>query len=431
MRKTNTAFIFFLLGIIFISPLYPQQEVVMRIKEGMPIIPVAVPEIVIAADSPELNSAASTLREVIISDLKYSRVFSPLPEDYYKWIDPLNPEDIEFKKWESIQAKLLLSGEISQNPDGSLLFEAKIYDVKSARFIKGKKYQSDQSLLRLLAHKISNEFMKIYGEPPIFTTKIVFVSNRNGNDELYMMDYDGHNQTRLTFNKTRDYMPAWSSDGKTIVYTAYNDQKAALYLFNPFEGTRTLVTDHGTSFGADFSFDGKKLAYCSTEDESNSEIYVCDSSGKNIKRLTYNNAIDTAPSWSPNNREIAFTSDRLGSPQIYIMDAEGTHVRRRSFGGNYHDAPAWAPTGDRIIYVSRVAAVFDLYVLNLRTDRIIKLTEGYSRNESPSWSPDGRHIVFSSNRIGSIQLYSIDYDGSNLRRLTSKGENKLPNWSRK
>ncbi len=431
MRKIHITAALFLLSFLSTGLLSPQQEVVMRIREGMPVIPVAVPEIITSSDSPELRSAASTLREVIISDLKYSRVFSPLPEDYYKWIKPLDPENIIFKDWESIQAKLLISGEMSQNKDGSLLFESKIYDVKSTRFIKGKKYQSDKSLLRLVGHKISNELMITYGEPPLFTTKIIFVSNRNGNDELYMMDYDGHNQTRLTFNKTRDYMPAWSADGDTIAYTAYNEGTAALYLFNPFEGKRTLITDHGTSFGPDFSYDGKKMTFCSTEDESNSEIYAADSNGKNIKRLTFNNAIDTAPSWSPNNREIAFTSDRLGSPQIYIMDAEGTNVRRRSFGGNYHDAPAWAPTGDRIVYVSRVAAVFDLYVLNLRTDRIIKLTEGYSRNESPSWSPDGRHIIFSSNRTGTIHIYSIDYDGTNLRRLTSKGENKLPNWSRK
>jgi len=424
------ASVLFLVLFSFTHHLNPQQEVVMRIREGMPIIPVAVPKIITSDPSQELSSAASIIREVIISDLKYSRVFSPLPEDYYKWIKPLDPENIIFRDWESIQAKLLLSSEMSQNEDGSFLFEAKIYDVKSTRFIKGKKYQSDQELLRLVGHKISNEFMKIYGESPIFTTKIVFISNRDGNDELYMMDYDGHNQIRLTFNKTRDYMPAWSTDGKTIVYTAYNNEKAALYLYNPFEGQRSLITDHGTSFGADFSYNGEKIAFCSTEDESNSEIYVSDSSGKGIKRLTYNNAIDTAPSWSPNNREIAFTSDRLGSPQIYIMDAEGSNVRRRSFGGNYHDAPAWAPTGDRIVYVSRVAAVFDLYVLNLRTDRIIKLTEGYSRNESPSWSPDGRHIIFSSNRTGTIQIYSIDYDGSHMRRLTSQGENKLPNWSR-
>jgi TolB protein len=112
------------------------------------------------------------------------------------------------------------------------------------------------------------------------------------------------------------------------------------------------------------------------------------------------------------------------------MDAEGSNVRRCSFGGNYHDSPSWSPTGDRIVYVSRVQAVFDLYILNLRTDEIIKLTEGYARNESPCWSADGRHIIFSSNRIGTIQLYSIDYDGANLKRLTSKGQNKLPDWAR-
>ncbi len=54
-----------------------------------------------------------------------------------------------------------------------------------------------------------------------------------------------------------------------------------------------------------------------------------------IKRLTFNSAIDTAPSWSPTGREIAFTSDRrAGTPQIYIMDAEGSNVRKVSFGGN-------------------------------------------------------------------------------------------------
>lgn len=415
------------------APLSAQQEVVMTIKEGMPVIPVAVPEFIARGDSEDVRSAARTLREVISADLKYSRVFNPLPNSYYEYIqgiDPAQPDKINFKDWESIQAKLLLVGDVSKDDQG-ILFEAKIYDVKAARFIKGKRYQTDPGLLRLAAHKMSNEFMLLYGEAPIFTSKIVFVSNRDGNDELYMMDYDGYNQTRLTFNQEKDYMPAWSADTQTIAYTHYADQRAGLYLLNPFEGERKLVYDKGTSFGANFSPDGSKMVFCSTEDESNSEIYVSNADGSNIRRLTYNRAIDTAPSWSPTGREIAFTSDRLGSPQIYVMDAEGTNVRRVSFGGNYHDAPAWSPTGDRIAYVSRVRAIFDLYILNLRSNQIIKLTEGFSRNESPAWSPDGRHLVFSSSRTGTIQLYSIDYDGANLKRLTSTGENKLPDWSRK
>jgi len=409
---------------------FAQQEVVMSIKEGMPIIPVAVPDIIVRDAAPGLQEAAKILRDVITADLKYSRVFTTLPANYYEYIRPLNPERIFFKDWESIQAKLLFVGEVSSADGEDILFEGKIYDVKSERFIVGKRYQAEKSLLRLVAHKISNEFMKIYGEPEIFTSKIVFVSNRDENDELYMMDYDGYNQTRLTFNKIKDYMPSWSVDGSKIAYTVYQNQLAGLYMLDVFAGKRSAIFTKGTSYGASFSPNGKKMLFCSTGDESNAELYIAESDGTRCKRLTFNKAIDTAPSWSPTNREIAFTSDRGGTPQIYIMDAEGSNVRRMSFGGNYHDAPAWAPTGDRIAYVSRVYAIFDIYILNLQSQQIIKLTESNARNESPCWSPDGRHLIFSSNRSGSIQLYTIDYDGTHFRRLTSQGTNKLPDWSR-
>lgn len=418
--------------IIFLAVLilHPQQEVVISIKEGMPAIPLALPDFMVRSSSPETKAIAQELHKIISDDLKYSRVFQLLPKSYYSYIRPLNPEEIFFKDWESIQANILFVGEVPESEGKKILFEGKIYDVKAGRLIFGKRYQSEKALLRLVAHKMADEIMKIYGERELFTSKIVFISNRDGNDELYMMDYDGHNQTRVTFNKKQDYMPAWSADGKKIAYTSYRNNRAGLYILNPFEGEIIEVVSKGTNFAPTFSPDGKKLAFCSTLEEGNPEIYVATSEGKKIKRLTFNKAIDTAPSWSPTSREIAFTSDRGGTPQIYIMDAEGSNVRRISFGGSYHDAPAWSPAGGRIAYVSRVDQIFDIYALNLRTEQVVKLTESNARNETPSWSPDGRHLVFSSNITGTIQLYTIDYDGFNLRRLTSKGESKLPDWSR-
>jgi len=429
MKKT-LAFLCAILIVCGVILVFPQQEVVISIKDGMPVIPLALPEFIAQSSSQEIRTFGKDLHQIISDDLNYSRVFQLLPKSHYSYIRALNPKKIFFKDWESITATLLLVGILSESESKDFLFEGKIYDVKSGRFIFGKRYQSAKSLLRLVAHKMADEVMKIYGERPVFTSKIVFISDRDGNDELYMMDYDGQNQTRLTFNRIIDYMPAWSADGKKIAYTSYRGFEAGLYIYNPYEGARKEVMTKGTNFAPAFSFDGKKMAFCSTREEGNSEIYVATSNGTSVKRVTFNNAIDTSPSWSPNSREIAFTSDRGGTPQIYIMDAEGSNVRRASFGGSYHDAPAWSPAGDQIAYVSRVNQIFDIYVLNLRTNKIIKLTESNARNESPSWSPDGRHLIFSSNLSGTIQLYTIDYDGLNLKRLTSQGSNKLPDWSR-
>ena len=410
-------------------PAAAQQEVVLTIREGTPMIPLALPDFLVRSNSPEARAAAEEIRKVLEDDLRYSRVFQVLPKAHYGYIRPLSPDKVFFKDWDSIQAKLLLAGEIAEEGK-SIVFEGKLYDVKSERFILGKRYQPEKKALRLAAHRMADEIMKLYGERPVFTSKIAFVSNRDGNDEIYMMDYDGEGQTRITFNRIKDYMPGWAPDQRRIVYTTYKRSNPDLVILSLYEGKSTTVAGRGTNFSGAFSPDGKKLAFCSTMD-GNAEIYTAEADGTKVRRLTINAAIETAPSWSPTGREIAFTSDRLGTgtPQIYIMDAEGSNVRKVSFGGNYHDAPAWSPDGERIAFVSRVDNVFDIYVLNLRTQQITKLTESNARNENPSWSPDGRHLVFASNLKGSIQIYTVDYDGANLRRLTSSGENKLANWT--
>ncbi len=418
-----------LLALALAAPLFAQQDVVIKITEGVPAISFALPDFIRHSESAAVREAAEVLHQVMAADLGYSRVFQLLPKSYYSYIKPIVPDQVVFKDWASIQAAILFAGEVSEGEAGSIVFDGKLYDVKAERPIKAKRFQAEKSLLRLMAHKMSDEIMRVYGEKALFTSKVVFISDRDGNDELYLMDYDGANQTRLTFNKVRDYMPAWSPDGRRIAYTSYKNNAAGLYLLDLEQGKFQAVSTRGTNFAPSFSYDGKKIAFCSTMD-GNSEIYVADADGRNIRRLTFNSAIDTAPSWSPTNREIAFTSDRSGTPQIYIMDAEGTNVRRASFGGNYFDKPAWSPTGDRIVCVSRVENVFDLYVLNLRTKAFTKLTESNARNESPSWSPDGRHIVFASNLKGGSQIFAIDIDGTNLRQLTAKGGNKLPDWSR-
>ncbi|MEW6457302.1 MAG: Tol-Pal system beta propeller repeat protein TolB [Acidobacteriota bacterium] len=422
---------FLLILVIFLIPisLMAQQEIVIKIKEGLPLIPVGIPDFAINTNNPSLKEAADLIYKTVWNDLKFSIVFQPISREMYAYTRPVRSSKIFFKDWESIQANILITGEISSAVEDRVIFSVKVWDVKSEGFIFGRNYEGKIKYAREIAHKFSDQMMINFGEKPIFNSKIVFVSERDGNKEIYIMDWDGANQTRLTYNKVIDILPRIFSDRIRIAYTSYRKGNPDLYIFNMNEGKNELLFSKGINYAADFSPDGKKIAFVSSM-EGNTEIYIANSDGTGLKRLTFNNSIDTSPSWSPNGREIAFTSDRSGSPQIYIMDVEGTNVRRITYEGSYYDSPAWSPDGDRIAFVSRIENNFDIYVYSIRNNTIIKLTEFSGRNENPSWSPDGRHLTFSSNRTGSYQIFLVDYDGQNVKQITFEGNNKMGYWSK-
>jgi TolB protein len=140
-------------------------------------------------------------------------------------------------------------------------------------------------------------------------------------------------------------------------------------------------------------------------------------------------SIDTSPSWSPNGKQIVFTSDRAGNPHIYIMDSDGSNLNRLTKINPYNDTPIWSPIGDKIALVSRERGeTFDIYTLDIMNGKVRQLT-AVGNNTHPSWSPDGLHITFSSNRDGQNEIYIMNWDGTGLKRLTYNGGNTSPAWS--
>jgi TolB protein len=428
-KKRVSVFVIFI-AVIFLVSVTAQQEVRIRINEGMPLIPVAIPGFQVIGDTPMVKDVADEIYTVLWDDITYTRVFKPVPKEYYSYIQSLNLDNIRFKDWASIQANILISGRVEVSAGERIIFSLRAYDVRSEKFIFGRNFGGKREFTRLIAHRAADEMMKYFGEKPIFNTKLVFVSTRDRNSEIYMMDYDGKRQRRLTKNTDIDVIPSWSADNEKILYTSYRNTNPDLFMFHLYTGKTTLISTGRANYSADWSKENDTIVFTSTK-SGNAEIYTKDLKTGKEKRLTFNPAIDTTARWSPNGGEIVFTSQRGGTPQIYIMGKDGTNVRRITHDGTYHDSPAWSPDGTRIVYVSRVEGRFDIYIYNLKNNTIAKLTEERGRNENPTWSPDGRHIIFASNRNGSYQLYSIDYDGTNLKRLTSKGENKMPNWQKR
>ena len=167
--------------------------------------------------------------------------------------------------------------------------------------------------------------------------KIAFTSNRDGNVEIYVMNADGSNQTRLTndpasFNNSR---PSFSPDSSKIAFASTRSFTSIrqpeggtteIYLMNADGSNPTRLTNFGSAFQPSFSADGTKIAFVSDgpSRDGNYEIYVMNADGSNQTRLTNNPAFDFYPSFSPDGSKIAFSSDRDGNYEIYVMNADGS-----------------------------------------------------------------------------------------------------------
>ena len=162
------------------------------------------------------------------------------------------------------------------------------------------------------------------------------------------------------------------------------------------------------------------------------KIWVSRSDGAGARQLTSGASSDTAPTWSPTGREIAFTSNRSGTPQIWVVDSEGLNLRRLTRVGSYNDAPAWSPSRlfSEIAYTSRLeAGGFDIAVLDLQSGEVRQITTGQGSCESPAWAPSGRHLVFACQRGSSWQISVGDRIGRRVKVLAAgPGNNAQPDW---
>ncbi len=339
--------------------------------------------------------------------------------------------DINLVEWSNIGTDAILFGTFDIEDDEAKL-KIKLVSVAFNKVRLDKEYAGNTAQVRRIAHAVSDDIVKtLTGEEGIFQTLVAFVSDRSGEKEVYLCDYDGHNYSQLTNTGTISLYPAWSPDGLKISYTSYTNSNPCLYMVDWTSSKTDELSDFdGLNAFAAWSPDKRKIAYVLTKD-GNSEIYVRDIRSGRLTRLTYSWAIDTSPTWSPTGNQLAFTSDRSGTPQIYIMDATGTNMQRLTYSGSYNDLASWCPRGDLIAFTSRNEGHFDIYTIDITGENLSRLTTSKGNDEKPSWSPDGYHIIFASNRLGSYQLYSISRYGGNLRRITNTlgANNTAPAWS--
>ena len=406
----------------------------------------AVPDCLALTPGETTAAAARTIAQVLWDDLFFEREFRMIPRDTYLTIPVAQSlEDLPFDRWRELDADGVVSCSVRATSDTQLEITARLFDIQTRASAFGRVYVGGNENLRRYAHQLSDEIhLHQRALPGVARTRIAFVSDRDRESvfglvenrpgkEIYIADYDGANERRVTVSRSINTNPAWAPDARSIAYTSWLTGFPDVVVSHVFEGRMSHPArgnDRDHNFLPAFSPDGTQIAFNSNRDDNN-DIYVANVDGSDVRRLTNNPAIDTSPTWSPNGRQIAFTSDRTGAPQIYVIGADGTGLRRLTYE-TYCDRPTWSPAPfNEIAYSSKTGPGHDIKVMDLAGDEPRQLTFGQGSNESPSYSPNGRHIAFSSTRgSGTKQIYTIGRDGNGLRRVTTTGNNEMPSWSR-
>lgn len=382
------------------------------------------------------DGLGAEITSIISADLKRSGLFAPIEKGAF--IEKISNPDAapRFEDWRVINAQALVTGRVTQEADGRLRAEFRLWDTFAGEQLVGEQFFANKANSRRVAHIIADSiYQRLTGEKGYFDTRVVFIDESGPKNQrkkrLAIMDQDGAGVRYLSDGKSLVLTPRFSPSRQEITYMSYESGEPRVYLLQIETGQRELVGNFpGMTFAPRFSPDGQKVIMSLMRDDGNSNVFAMDLRSRTTSRLTNSISIDTSPSYSPDGSKVVFTSDRGGQPQIYVMGSDGAGQTRISFGGGSYSTPVWSPRGDLIAFTKQSGGEFQIGVMKTDGSGERILTSGFQQ-EGPTWAPNGRVLMFFREAAGSggPRLYSIDLTGRNEQAIPTANFASDPAWS--
>jgi Tol biopolymer transport system component len=261
--------------------------------------------------------------------------------------------------------------------------------------------------------------------------KIAFMSDRDGNLEIYVMNADGTGQTNLTNNAAEDLEPAWSPDGSKIAFTSRRSGNYDVYVMNA-DGSNPVNLTNDSAYDAEaaWSPDGSKIAFTSLR-SGNYETYAMNADGSGVTNLTNNPALERFPAWSPTGTMIAFMRPRDGNDEVYVMNADGSGQANVTNDAAQDWLPSWSPDGTKLSFASYRDGNYEVYVTDAGGGGLVNRTNNPDNDYYSAWSPDGSKIAFNSGPVvnGNYEIFVMNADGSGRTNLTNNSAGDYdPDW---
>jgi TolB protein len=249
----------------------------------------------------------------------------------------------------------------------------------------------------------------------------VFITDRDGNPEIYVIDGDGSDERRLTTDTSFEGRPTVSPDGTQIAFTGNRDGNLEIYVMDA-DGSDIRRLTEGPAFDdeAAWSPDGRRIAFVSGRDAGGNSIFVMNADGSDpVQLVPPTGQSMCCLDWSPDGRTLAYAT-RLVS-EIVLFDVAGGGSTVLPTDAPARD-PSWSPDGKQIAYALFGATGSNIYIASLDApDAARQLTAATTTDRYPAWSPDGSMIAFARTTAESafhLQLFVVDAAGGAELQLT-------------
>ena len=260
--------------------------------------------------------------------------------------------------------------------------------------------------------------------------QIAFVSDRDGNAEIYVMRTDGSDVRRITNHPAFDNYPVFSPDGTQIAFQSNReDEHVEVYLqdLNNDAPPKRLTHFSGNTglIPKSWSADGTQLLLYTNHDGQD-RIVLTDVDPLPPRLAVGDAAADlSAPRVSADGRQILYQARLLDqSLELRITDVASKSTRTVfKTAQNYPIAsltPAWSPDNSLIAFAYRGSDNSDIFTIRTDGSDLRNLTRNPLLDTTPIFSTDGKEIVFARDRYGTAQLYRMDLDGGHQRRVTDR-----------
>lgn len=359
----------------------------------------------------------------------------------------------QYETWTTNGVTYLVATKISNEGSG-IEVSAKLYSILTKKELYKTSLAVTSTNTRESAHRLSDGIYRaITGKTSIFLSKIVFISDRTsvGKDkrkELYIMDFDGNRVERLTHFNSMVLSPSVAPDNSKLMFSLIathkemsrnkvrNVKNIDLMMYDlRFKKFSTLSSKPGINSGAVFANNDKM--YVTLSFSGNADIYEMGMDGNGMRKVTAHSADDVDPSITTDGSLMTFLSNRSGRAHIYTMDPRESekNLKRISFVGQFNATPRFSPDGKEIVFTSWVDGLFDLYRIDSQGNNLFRLTKDFGSCEEPAFSPDGEFIIFTSRRVvnrnkATQEIWIMNREGEILGQLTNDfGQAFSPQWT--